>query len=71
MNERTQMIITKYDLLYEQRMTKVETTLECMDQNFRDAIKEMRADFRWLVLIMIGGFGGLFGFMAHGFKWFI
>lgn len=69
MSELEKITITKYDLLYEQRMSKVETTLECMDKNFRDAIKEMRADFRWLVLIMIGGFGGLFGLMVHGFKW--
>ena len=70
MKTTDQMIITKYDLLFESRMTKVETTLECMDKNFRDAIKEMRTDFRWLALIMIGGFGTLFGLMAHGFKWF-
>ena len=30
-----QMIITKYDLLYEQRMTRVETTLEGMKKNDR------------------------------------
>ncbi len=65
-----QMIITKYDLLYEQRMTRVETTLEGMEKRMIDGFREMKTDFRWLVLIMLGGFGTLFGLMAHGFKWF-
>ena len=78
MTEQEQIIITKYDLLYEQRMTRVETTLENMgktieDMNRRmiDGFREMKTDFRWLVLIMITGFGTLFGLMAHGVKWFI
>lgn len=69
MTDREKMIITKYDLLYEQRMTRVETLLESMDKTFRDGFKEIKTDFRWLVLIMLAGFGTLFGLMAHGFKW--
>ncbi len=30
---------------------------------------EQRADFRWLLGIMLAGFGGLLGVMAHGFHW--
>lgn len=84
MNDRTQMLITKYDLLYEQRMTRVETAIENMAKNFEvsnrrmeEGFKELKTDFRWLVVIMLSGFGltwgmmaGLFGMMAHGFKWF-
>lgn len=70
MNEKEKLIVTKYDLLYEQRMTRVETVLESMDKNMRDGFKEMKIDFRWIVLIMLGGFGTLFGLIAHGFKWF-
>jgi hypothetical protein len=76
MTETEKMIITKYDLLYEQRITKVETTLENLDKYIREAskdmketAKEMKTDFRWIVIIMLGGFGTLFGLMAHGFKW--
>jgi hypothetical protein len=69
MTEQERIIITKYDLLYEQRMTRVETTLEGMDKMLREGFKEMKIDFRWLVLIMLGGFGTLFGIMANGFKW--
>ena len=70
MTETEKMIITKYDLLYESRMTKVETTLENLDKYIRETSKEMKTDFRWIVIIMLGGFGTLFGLMAHGFKWF-
>jgi hypothetical protein len=45
-------------------------TIENMDKNMRESFKELKTDFRWLVLIMIGGFTGLFGLMAHGFHWF-
>jgi len=78
MTEHEKMIITKYDLMYEQRMTRVETSLESLDKRMEsierrmiDGFKEMKTDFRWLVLIMLGGFGTLFGFVAHGFKWFL
>ena len=30
---------------------------------------EQRADFRWLLGIMLGGFGAIVGVMAHGFHW--
>ena len=70
MTETEKMIITKYDLLYESRMTKVEATLENLDKYIRETSKEMKTDFRWIVIIMLGGFGTLFGLMAHGFKWF-
>ncbi len=30
---------------------------------------EHRADFRWLLGIMLGGFSALLGVMAHGFHW--
>jgi len=77
MKDNTQMLITKYDLLYEQRMTRVETAIENIAKNLEgsnkrteETLKELKTDFRWLALIMVGGFGSLFGLMAHGFKWF-
>ncbi len=30
---------------------------------------EHRADFRWLLGVMLGGFSALLGVMAHGFHW--
>lgn len=73
MTTAEQTVITKYDLLYEQRMTRVETAIENMSTNFSDIrqdMREIRTDFRWLLGIMLGGFGGLFALMAHGFHWF-
>ena len=70
MTNHDQLSITKYDLLYEQRMTRVETTFENMDKHMREGFKEIKTDLRWLAIIMLGHFGTLFGLMAHGFKWF-
>lgn len=73
MTEAEKIVITKYDLLYEQRMTRVETNLEGIGK----AIERLDKDFRLIIIIMLGGFGstfamiaGLFGLMSHGFKWF-
>ena len=30
---------------------------------------DQRADFRWLLGIMLGGFSAIVGVMAHGFHW--
>ncbi len=68
------LIITKYDLLFEQRLTRTETICEKIENdlyNIRSDIRDIRIDFRWLVGIMLTGFAGLFGMMAHGFHWII
>ncbi len=70
-----QATITKYDLLYEQRMTRVETILENMDKFVREGFKEikselkeirqdMKSDYRWLFGIMLVGFLALLGGMG-------
>ena len=51
MTESEKIAITKYDLLYEQRMTRVESAIESLSTN----IKEIRSDFRWIIGILLGG----------------
>lgn len=70
MNQADKLSITKYDLLYEQRMTMVETALEVLVRDVGEMKKDMKSDFRWLLGIIVGGNAGLFALMAHGFKWF-
>jgi len=70
MTEQEKIIITKYDLLYEQRMTRVETVLETLAKDVTEIKKDIKSDFRWLLGIIIGSNAGLFALMAHGFKWF-
>lgn len=70
MTEAENIAITKYDLLYEQRMTRVETALEGLSVDVKEIKKEMKTDFRWLFGIILVSNTGLFGLMAHGFKWF-
>ncbi len=67
------MLLTKYDLLYEQRMTRVETTLENVDKSLteiKEGMREIRSDFRWLFGLMIVFSGSLLGVMAKGFHWY-
>ena len=64
--EQEQAAITKYDLYYESRMTKMETIAE----QLIETTKEIKNDLRWMFGIMIGFSGILLGLMAHGFHWF-
>lgn len=57
-----QLTINKYDLLFESRLTKVETTIENVNQN----LKDLKSDFRWLFGLILG----LGGLMAKGFGWY-
>ena len=84
MTESEQLSINKYDLMFESRLTRVETTLENFDKRFghidnrfgqidkhmSEGFKELKSDIRWMFGIMLGGFAGIFGLMAHGFHWF-
>ena len=57
-----QLAITKYDLLFESRLSKVEATMEHLNKSI-DGIK---SEFRWLFgLILVLG-----GMMAKGFGWY-
>ena len=40
-----------------------------MDRRFDRLDGEMWRNFRWLLGVMLGGFVGTFGVMAHGFHW--
>ena len=70
MTNEEKISITKYDLLYEQRMTRVETVLENLGKNVNEMQKEMKTDFRWLFGLIMASNASLFALMAHGFKWF-
>jgi hypothetical protein len=54
--------------------------LEQIAKDMKDLLRELKdgvlrqetrqhTDFLWLLGVMLGGFAGLFGFMAHGFHW--
>jgi hypothetical protein len=64
--EQEQIVITKYDLYYESRLTRMETIAE----QLVETTKEIKSDLRWMFGIMIGFSGILLGLMAKGFHWF-
>ncbi len=70
MTEQEKIAITKYDLMYEQQMTRVETTLENMNKNMDLNFKDLKSDFRWLFGLMVVFSGSLLTVMAKGFQWF-
>lgn len=83
MHKDEQLAITKYDLLFEQRMTRVESAIERIDRSLfeiknenkeiknenKEVRMEIRSDFRWLLALMIGFGITLTGVMAKGFGW--
>jgi len=65
MNKNEEIFITKYDLLFESRLTKVETTMDNLDKD----IKEIKTDIRWMLGLMISFSTIMIGIMAKGFHW--
>lgn len=75
-----QISITKYDLMFESRVTRLESAIINIDRSLseikmdikdirieiKDIRKESKSDFRW-TLTIIGALGAI---MAHGFHWF-
>ncbi len=60
----------------EQLARTTSATLERLERRMDLMAADQRADFRWLLGIMLAGFGtmiglfgGLLGAMAHGFHW--
>ncbi len=66
MTEHEQLFLTKYDLLFESRLTRVETTMENIDQH----IKEVKSDLRWIFGIFMGVNVMILSLLAKGFHWF-
>jgi hypothetical protein len=53
----------------EQIARTTSTALERIEWRLDAIVMDQRADFRWLLGIILGGFGALLGVMAHGFHW--
>jgi hypothetical protein len=48
-------------------LERIERRLDSMDLRIDAVVTDQRADFRWLLGIMLGGFGAMLGVMAQGF----
>jgi hypothetical protein len=50
-------------------LERIERRLDSFERRFDSLAAEQRADFRWLLGMMIGWGAALLGVMAHGFHW--
>ena len=57
-------------------LDRIERRLDSMDGRIDTVVTGQHSDFRWLLGIMLGGFGAMLGgfgamlgVMAHGFHW--
>ncbi len=60
----------------DRRFEAIDRRFEAIDRRFDALEAQHRADFRWLLGVMLGGFatmlgafGAMLGVMAHGFHW--
>lgn len=53
----------------ERRLDAMEGRFTGIDHRFDALNSEHRADFRWLLGLMLAQTGALLGVMAHGFHW--
>jgi hypothetical protein len=57
----------------ERRLDTIERRLDAIEDRFTRRfdmmVSDQRSDFRWVLGIMLGGFGALLGVMARGFHW--
>ena len=53
----------------EERLDRMDGRLDRMDGRLDRMVSEHRADYRWLLSLIIGGNAALLGVMAHGFHW--
>jgi hypothetical protein len=65
MTTHEQLTLTKYDLMYESRLSKTEEAMN----HVIDTCKEIKSDLRWMLGILIAFDLGLLGIMAKAFKW--
>jgi len=65
MDHRMDLMSAEFRSGFDGQRTSMDSLRAAMDR----LSAEHRADFRWLLGIMLAGFAGLLGVMAHGFHW--
>lgn len=51
------------------RFDKIDSRFEMIDTKFDRFEEKLDNQIKWLLGIMLSGFAGIFGLMAHGFHW--
>lgn len=71
MKLQEQMLLTKYDLMFESRLTRVEINLVSAENNLCKAMKEIKNNLRWMFGIMLCFNGILLGLIGRELHWFV
>jgi len=61
--------LDRMDARFERMDARLDRMDGRIDTRFDTLTNNQRGDFRWLLGIMLAGFTGLLGVMAHGFHW--
>lgn len=74
--DKEKLLLTKYDLMFESRLSKTEESLKHLDKTLislektvHDGFRELRGDMKWLLRLMLTMTGATLLIMAHGFHW--
>ena len=64
-DRRFDAIDRRFDAVDGRYLNRFDT----LDRRIDSLAAEHRGDFRWLIGMMLGGFGTMLGVIAHGFHW--
>ena len=75
--KNVQTITRAMEAVAAARLRRAEQRIDALARRIDSLASEQRADFRWLIGIMLGGFSAMLGgfgamlaIMARGFHWF-
>ena len=76
LTENEKIILTKYDLFFESRLSKLEviadelkTNTDEIKRDLKEDVKEIKHDLRWMLGTWITLNTIMLGLMAKGFNW--
>ena len=67
--KRFDQIDERFDRI-DGRLDRMDGRLDRMDSRLDNLNLKIDSNFKWLLGVMMAGFSGLFGIIAHGLHWF-
>lgn len=67
-DSKFELIDSKFEQI-DSRFEMIDTKFDRIDTKFDRFEEKLDNQIKWLLGIMLSGFAGIFGLMAHGFHW--